>query len=202
MPKKTEIIDVRVAQETKERLIARARADGRSMSDVVRELIEADLDRVAVVPSESPSPEPQGPLGPHLPSASGVARDAQSGWRRNLAVAAGLAVGAVLGVVSAAAANIEVFLAPNLHDRLINDIIFVADKDRDRRLTANEFRTLFVSETTFKPNVSFGAAVSLAAPERSSDQWFDLLDTDRSQTLGYSELEPLLHGATLKLTRD
>lgn len=202
MPKKTEIIDVRVAQETKERLIARARADGRSLSDVVRELIEADLGRAAAVPSDSASPESEGPHGSDVPPADRVTGGALSRWRRNLAVAAGLAVGAVLGLVSAAAANIEVILAPNLHDRLINDIIFEADADGDRRLTASEFRTLFASDKTFKHDVSFGAAVTLFAPARTPEQWFDLLDIDRSKTLGYSEIEPLLQGATLKLTRD
>lgn len=202
MPKKTEIIDVRVARETKERLIARARADGRSMSDVVRELIETDLGRAAAVPSDSASPESEGPNGSDVPPADRVTGGALSRWRGNLAVAAGLAVGAVLGLVSAAAANIEVILAPNLQDRRINDIIFEADADSDRRLTASEFRTLFTSDKTFKQDVSFGAAVTLAAPARTPEQWFDPLDIDRSKTLGYSEIEPLPQGTTHKLTRD
>lgn len=171
MSKKTETIEIRLSPELKSALADASRQRGRSMSDVVRGLIETSV--------EGADPNPQAGVTPmRLPDPTRIAR----------AVLIALPVLA-LSALYLVSAQSPVTASPEFR-------VFFAelDRDGDAMVTVPEYAAFLAEEEDFagRKGCAEGTAEDPCTPAEQAAEDIARVDSDGDGMIGYEELEAVL----------
>ncbi|MEM6973178.1 MAG: ribbon-helix-helix protein, CopG family [Pseudomonadota bacterium] len=184
MSKKTESIEIRVSPELKAALAARAEDEGRSMSDLVRDLIESERSGSG---SGAGAGTRQGDGG-GLPATDPGDDEMILPSRRGALRAALLSLPvAALGVVYALSAQ-----TPATASSEFRVMFAELDANGDGRVEAPEFASFLVREEEFEPEADCAdKGEPCTALERATNE-IDRHDSDANGVITYDELEAFL----------